>query len=171
MLYEVITNILFGASITVTTKNLEEISSEKFIEMLYDMGCRIVFFIEYVPIDSTTKSLAPTEKERDLLEEKQNHLRQVFESMIFLSFPGDEKYMGGCLAAGRGFFHINPYGAAEACPFSPHSDCSLKNDSLLEALKSPLFAKIQENNLLWGEHEGGCTLFNHKDEVEMLLSE
>ena len=78
--------------------------------------------------------------------------------------------MGGCLAAGRGFFHINPYGAAEACPFSPYSDRSLKNYSLLEALQSPLFNKIQTENLTWGEHDGGCTLFNHVNDIESLLT-
>lgn len=162
--------ILFGVSITVTTKNIGEITSKIFIDMLNDMGCRLVFFIEYVPIDSSTQDLAPTDNERNLLAEKQKELRDKYDTMIFLSFPGDEKFMGGCLAAGRGFFHINPYGAAEACPFSPYSDRSLKNYTLLEALQSPLFNEIQDKNLTWGEHDGGCTLFDHVDEIESLLT-
>ncbi len=162
--------ILFGASITATTENIEDITSELFMDMLYNLGCRLVFFIEYVPIDTKTEHLAPTEKERKLLEKKQKLLRNKYKTMIFLSFPGDEKFMGGCLAAGRGFFHINPYGAAEACPFSPYSDRSLKNYSLLEALQSPLFNKIQTENIAWGEHDGGCTLFNHEDEIKSLLT-
>ncbi len=55
--------ILFGVSITVTTKNLDEVTSETFINTLNDMGCRLVFFIEYVPIVSSTQDLAPTDKE------------------------------------------------------------------------------------------------------------
>lgn len=46
--------------------------------------------------------------------------------MVFLSFSGDEKYVGGCLAAGRGFFHINANGEVEPCPFSPYSDVNSK---------------------------------------------
>ena len=89
--------------------------------------------------------------------------------MMFLSFPGDEKFMGGCLAAGRGFFHINPQGEAEACPFSPYSDRNLKEHSLLEVLRSPFFAKLREAELVGGEHTGGCALFERDDEVRKLL--
>jgi len=96
--------LIFGVSITVTTENILEVTSEDFLDVLAKLGCRIVFFIEYVPIDQTTNHLAPGEKERRLLEDKQNGLREIYESMVFVSFPGDEKYMGGCLAAGRGFF-------------------------------------------------------------------
>ncbi len=85
------------------------------------------------------------------------------------SFPGDEKEMGGCLAAGRGFFHINAYGGAEPCPFSPFSDVNLKEISLLEALKSPLFCRLQNSGLFAEEHAGGCLLFEHREEVETLL--
>ena len=77
--------------------------------------------------------------------------------------------MGGCLAAGRGFFHINPYGEAEACPFSPYSDRSLTDTSMLEVLQSPFFRKLQEDRLVGGEHTGGCALFEHEAEVREIL--
>ena len=51
-----------------------------------------------------------------------NYFRENMEDMIVVSFPGDEKSSGGCLAAGRGFFHINSHGGAEPCPFSPYSE-------------------------------------------------
>lgn len=163
--------ILFGASITVTTENLYEITSSSFIESLQERGCRLVFFIEYVPIDSKTKHLAFSDKERRELEISQANLRNQFDTVLFLSFPGDEDKMGGCLAAGRGFFHINPYGAAEACPFSPYSDCSLKEITLLEAIQSPFFKRLQEERLVGGEHIGGCALFEQEDTVKSILRE
>ena len=89
--------------------------------------------------------------------------------MVFISFPGDEKSSGGCLAAGRGFFHINAFGGAEPCPFSPYSDTSLKNISLKDALNSPLFLKLRENGNLEKEHIGGCVLFEQEQEVKKLL--
>lgn len=164
-------NILFGASITVTTENLHEVTSQSFIETLRERGCRLVFFIEYVPIDSKTSHLAFSDKERKELEDVQTNLRNQFNTVLFLSFPGDEKAMGGCLAAGRGFFHINPYGAAEACPFSPYSDCSLKDKTLLEVLRSPFFKRLQEERLVGDEHIGGCALFEKEDTVKLILSE
>ena len=91
--------------------------------------------------------------------------------MLFLSFPGDEKTSGGCLAAGRGFFHINSHGGAEPCPASPYSDINVKDTSLLEALNSKLFKSLRDGGLLMDDHEGGCVLFEHEDEVKKLLNE
>ncbi|KNZ40317.1 radical SAM protein [Acetobacterium bakii] len=162
--------IVFGTSITVTTENRLEVTSKEFLDVLAGLGCRIVFFIEYVPVDPATEHLAPGEKERLFMENRQNELREVYDSMVFVSFPGDEQFMGGCLAAGRGFFHINPYGSAEACPFSPYSDRSLKEHTILEVLSSPFFEKLQEQELVGGEHNGGCALFQQEDLVKALLN-
>jgi MoaA/NifB/PqqE/SkfB family radical SAM enzyme len=89
--------------------------------------------------------------------------------MVLISFPGDEKTSGGCLAAGRGFFHINSHGGAEPCPFSPYSDINVSNTSLKEALQSPLFTKLQSGDVLMEEHAGGCVLFEKKEQLEKLL--
>jgi len=160
--------ILFGASVTVTTQNLEEVTSDSLLGDLNDLGSRLIFYIEYVPADGKTE-LAPTEKERKIMDEKLNLLREKYPKMMFLSFPGDEQYMGGCLAAGRGFFHIGPDGAAEACPFSPYSDTDLKSSTLKEALQSPFFRSLQERGLSGGEHDGGCTLFENEEAVRECL--
>ncbi len=164
-------NILFGISITVTTENIGEVTSDSFMETMAGLGCQLVFFIEYVPTDPKTNHLAFTDRERSQLEERQEVLRQKFASVLFLSFPGDEDKMGGCIAAGRGFFHINPYGAAEACPFSPYSDRTIKETSLLEVLDSPFFKKLRLERLVGGEHSGGCALFEQESAVRALLEE
>ncbi len=161
--------LLFGVSVTVTTQNLAEVTAPEFLESLYQKGCRLVFLIEYVPVAPGTESLAPGDAERAKIETAQAALRERFPGMVFLSFPGDEKYMGGCLAAGRGFFHINAHGGAEPCPFSPYSDASLKTGTLLEALQSPFFQKVRALNALEGAHEGGCALFAKEAQVKSLL--
>lgn len=161
--------ILFGGSITVTTKNIMTVTSKEFVKKLYNKGAKVLLFEEYVPVAKSTRNLAPTDKERLILEEKIEEVRKTFENMVFLSFPGDEKYAGGCLAAGRGFFHINVSGAAEPCPLSPYSDVNLKESSLREALKSPLFKKLKDNEMLLGDHVGGCLLFEKEEDVKGLL--
>lgn len=161
--------LLFGVSLTVTTQNMAEVTDERFISMLYRKGCRLVFLIEYVPVSPGTETLAPGDDERRYIEQRQQALRAQFPGMIFLSFPGDEKYMGGCLAAGRGFFHINAYGAAEPCPFSPYSDRNLRDCTLLQALASPFFAQVRGINAAETEHTGGCTLFEKDAQVRSLL--
>lgn len=97
--------------------------------------------------------------------------RAEFPELLLVSFPGDEQAMGGCLAAGRGFFHINAYGGAEPCPFSAYSDTSLRDTSLREALASPLFVKLRESGALEETHVGGCTLFAQEETVKALCAE
>lgn len=161
--------ILFGGSVTVTTENIKTVTSDEFVQKLYNKGTKALVYVEYVPVTKATKNLAPTDKERLILEKNIEELRKSFDNMVLLSFPGDEKYADGCLAAGRGFFHINPKGNAEPCPFSPYSDINLKEFSIREALKSPLFKKLKDNEMLIGEHDGGCLLFEKEDDVKKLL--
>ena len=161
--------VLFGSSVTVTTENLEEVTSDAFLEKLEERGCKAVFFIEFVPVTPEAAELAPGDKEREYLKERLADIREKHQEMVFISFPGDEKSSGGCVAAGRGFFHINSHGGAEPCPFSPYSDVNVRDTSLREALHSRLFAKLQENGTLLEDHAGGCVLFEKKEEVENIL--
>ncbi len=161
--------LLYGASITVTKQNISEVTSEEFLTVLAERGCKVVIYVEYVPVSDKTKYLAPEDSDREYLERQLMVLRQGREDMLFISFPGDEKTSGGCLAAGRGFFHINPQGAAEPCPFSPYSDTNLRNVSLRDALNSPLFRKLRDGNILFAEHTGGCVLFEQESTVQALL--
>lgn len=162
--------ILYGTSVTVTKENIREVTSKTFLDTLNANGCKVVIYVEYVPISIETKALAPEEAEREYLNEELVKIRQGLEDMLFISFPGDEKTSGGCLAAGRGFFHINAQGNAEPCPFSPYSDTNLKKVSLKEALNSPLFRQLRDNKILLAEHTGGCVLFEKEEMVKSLLS-
>lgn len=162
--------VLFGISVTVTTENLEEVTSDAFLKKVAESGAKVVFYIEFVPVTEEATHLAPTDKEREILKEKLMTIRENYEEMVFVSFPGDEKTSGGCLAAGRGFFHINSHGGAEPCPFSPYSDVNVKNTSVREALKSKLFTKLKENGTLLEDHAGGCVLFERKDIVEEFMN-
>ena len=162
-------NIIFGASLTFTKGNLSSLVSKEFIDKLHDVGCKVVFFIEYVPVNEETKNIAPSDEERELLLTKLERLRNEYSDMLFMSFPGDEKDSGGCLAAGRGFFHINSHGGAEPCPASPYSDINVKDTSLIEALNSKLFKSLRDGGILMDDHNGGCVLFEHEKEVKKIL--
>ena len=161
--------VFFGVSITATKTNLSVISGRAFVGHMRDRGCKIVFYIEYVAADGSVH-LAPNEQDRTQLAASIESLRSEYGDMIFLSFPGDEENLGGCLASGKGFFHINPFGAAEPCPFSPFSDTNLSERTLLDALASPLFEKIRALDVLKDKHEGGCVLFTHEEKIRGIAS-
>jgi len=157
--------ILFGASVTLTTENIATVTGDAFLSTLRELGAKVAFFVDYVPADAGTEALAPGDEERDYLARRLDELRCVQDHMIYVSFPGDEQFSDGCLAAGRGFFHINPTGGAEPCPFSPVSDTNLKHTSLLSALDSPLFTRLRTSELLSGHHNGACALFGKDEEL------
>ena len=162
--------IAFGASITVTSANLEEVTSDGFLQKLADGGCKGVIYVEFVPTAHDLKELALDDAQRARLAARLAQLRQREDMMLLISFPGDEKSSGGCLAAGRGFFHINSHGGAEPCPFSPYSDINVRQTSLREAMQSGLFRALRSGELLLDEHEGGCVLYEKRAQVEAILS-
>lgn len=162
--------LIFGASVTVTTQNIREAVSDAFLKTLSDRGCKAVIFVEYVPVTEESRDLAPGDEERDWLRAELDRLREERPEMVYISFPGDEKSSGGCVAAGRGFFHINSHGGAEPCPFSPYSDCNVRSASLRDALRSPLFTALRSGDILADDHSGGCVLYEKRALVESLLA-
>lgn len=163
-------NLLFGASITVTTENIRQVTSPEFMEGLVRRGCKLVIYIEFVPVTEEAKHLAPDDPEREYLLTAMRKLRETFPELVALAFPGDEKADGGCMAAGRGFFHINSHGGAEPCPFSPYSDVNVRQLGVRRALQSPLFMALRERGVLDNDHVGGCVLYEQRELVEKLVA-
>lgn len=166
--------ILWGASITVTTENMREVTSDSYVGALHELGCGLIVYVEYVPVDADTRELALGREGQQWLLGRIDRMRadDAYRGTIMISFPGNEERMGGCLAAGRGFFHIAQDGAAEPCPFSPFSVANVREVGLRGALESEFFSRVRRiEGTHADEHEGGCTLFLHADEVERALHE
>ena len=162
--------LIFGASVTVTTHNYREVTSAQFLDSLSARGCKAVIFVEYVPVTEESSELAPGDAQREYITQRIQSLRREKPEMVYISFPGDEKSSGCCVAAGRGFFHINSHGGAEPCPFSPYSDVNIKDTSLREAIHSPLFTALRSGGILLDDHSGGCVLYEKRELVEALIA-
>lgn len=153
--------IPFAVSITATSENIDMICSGLFIRSYIEKGCRLFFYVEYVPVAKGTEPLVLSAAGKKRLNAfcTENAKRNA---AAFIPFPGDEDKFGGCLAAGRGFVHISADGALEPCPFAPFSDMNLSDMSLKEALSSELLKKIRQNHHLLKEGEGGCALWSNR---------
>jgi len=156
----------FGTSMTLTRRNFDQATAESSLRSLIRRGCRLFYFINYVPVEPGTEDL---ELEPAQIAELTRRLAWARRSLgaLFIAFPHDEAAFGGCLAAGKGFFHIDAYGAAEPCPFSPYSDSDLSELPLEQAIASPLFRAIRENTTL-DESDGRCALWKKREWVKGL---
>lgn len=160
--------VFFGISVTTTRENMARVTDEAFIRQMLDCGARVFAYVEYVPMEPGTEGLVLKDgQKKDLQRILAEHNRK-FPS-LFLCFPGDEDYYGGCLAAGRGFVHISPAGDLEPCPAAPYSDANLTAVPLKDALRSRLLARLRKEPAVLAETEGGCALHANRAWVEELV--
>ncbi|MGA1872971.1 MAG: radical SAM protein [Thermoplasmatota archaeon] len=161
-------DIFWGISITVTSQNFDVVTGRDFVTDLILRGCRLFFYVEYIPVEEGTEHCAPTHEQRHRLVELMDQLGSENPG-LFITFPGDEEALGGCLSSGRGFVHVNPSGDLEPCPFAPYSDTNLRDTPLREALGSRLLAEIRGNHHRLEETRGGCALWENREWVRGLL--
>lgn len=137
--------IFFGASITATSQNCDEVTSDEFIKMLCDKGCLWSWFFHYVPVgESPDVTMVPNAKQRQQILKAVYHARNTLP-MMTVDFWGDGPEMMGCIAGGRQYVHVNPKGDVEPCTFVHLATHNVNNCTLTEALASPFMSEIRNN--------------------------
>lgn len=137
--------ILFGFSTCVTSHNEEYVISENYINNMINLGCKYGLYYNYLPVG--------TDSSVDLIVEPIQREAMYFRLMeyrktkqIFLvDFLNDARFFGGCIAGGKYYLYINATGDVEPCRFIHYSNANIKNVSLLDAIKQPLFREFQVN--------------------------
>lgn len=162
--------VFFGCSLTLTSRNFSTIFADEYISGLVGAGCQMFLLADYTPVEPGTDSWVLDPSDRDQVQARVQRLRERHKA-LFVAVPWDEQETGGCLAAGRGFVHINASGEVEPCPFAPFSADDLNQVSLLEALQSPFLARLREMPEVLEYVGAGCELWNHRDQVEGALAE
>jgi MoaA/NifB/PqqE/SkfB family radical SAM enzyme len=129
----------FGASVTQTRLNTDEILSDAFFDMLIEKGCFVIWLFQFLPIGKDPDiNLMPTPQQRNALRLKVGEIRS--KRPIFIGdFWNDGHFLGGCIAAGRRYLHINNKGDIEPCGFVHFAVDNIKNTTLKEALNSEFF--------------------------------
>lgn len=139
---------IFGTSICYTSKNIYDVTSDDFIQMEIDKGVKFSMYFHYMPVgnDADTK-LLPTAAQRRLIYHRIREIRDMIKGKGFFcfDFQNDGEYVGGCIAGGRNYFHINANGDAEPCVFIHYSNMNIRDNTLLEILHSPLFMEYHNN--------------------------
>ena len=135
----------FGISACYTSQNYESISSEEFYDLMIEEGAYFVWFFHYMPVgNDADTALLPTPKQREGMYRKIRKYRAE-KPLFAMDFQNDAEYVGGCIAGGRNYLHINANGDIDPCVFIHYSDSNIREKTLLEALQSPLFMQYHDN--------------------------
>lgn len=131
--------LLFGISCLYTSRNCDVICSEKFFDTMISFGVKFASFSAYMPVDNQADvSLLITAEQRERFHRNLSIFRKS-KSLLTTDHWNDGEFMGGCLAGGRGYCHINTAGDVEPCLYIHYSDSNIHQKSLLKAFQSPLF--------------------------------
>ena len=130
--------LIYGISSCYTSANFESITSSEYFDHLIEMGAYFIWYFHYMPVGNDASiDLLPTPKQR---EETYRRIRKyrATKPLFAMDFQNDAEYVGGCIAGGRRYFHINANGDIDPCVFIHFSDSNIREKTLLEALQSPI---------------------------------
>lgn len=131
--------VMFGFSITHTTKNHEVVCSGDYMDVMVENGASFGWFFQYQPIGKEPElDLCPTAEQR--LERREAVLKFRREKPILTyDFWNDGDSCEGCIAWGRKYLHITAQGLVEPCVFVHFAVDSIHEKSLEECINSDVF--------------------------------
>ena len=137
---------IFGTSICYTRANIETVTSDEFLDMIIEKGCRYAWYFHYMPVgNEAATDLLLTPEQREYMYHRIREIRgfEGGKPIFVFDFQNDGEFVGGCIAGGRFYCHINPNGDVEPCVFIHYSNANIHDKPLLECLSQPLFRAYQ----------------------------
>lgn len=166
--------LVFGTSICYTSKNYESVTSKEFVQLMVDKGCRYAMYFHYMPVgNDASVELLPTPDQRIYVKDRIREIRKLTtgEGLFTMDFQNDGEFVGGCIAGGRNYFHINANGDAEPCVFIHYSGANIRTHTLLEILKQPLFMAYHDKQPFNENHLRPCPMLENPEILQRLVKE
>lgn len=166
--------LVFGTSICYTSKNIETVTSDEFINLIVEKGCRYAMYFHYMPVgNAASVDLLPTPEQRIYMRKRIRQIRSLTSGngIFTFDFQNDGEFVGGCIAGGRNYFHINANGDAEPCVFIHYSGANIRTHNLLQILKQPLFMAYRENQPFNKNHLRPCPMLENPEILQRLVKE
>lgn len=139
--------LIFGNSVCYTAKNVEAVTSDEFFDLLIAHGSRFAWYFHLMPVGmNASPELMPTMEQREYMYRRIRQVRAAEggKEIFVMDFQNDGEFVGGCIAGGRNYCHINPKGDVEPCVFIHYSGANIREKTLLECLKQPLFMAYRD---------------------------
>lgn len=166
--------LIFGTSICYTSKNIETVTSDEFVDLMVDKGCRYAFYFHYMPVgNDAAVDLLPTVEQRTYMRTRVREIRKLTtgKGLFTMDFQNDGEFVGGCIAGGRNYFHINANGDAEPCVFIHYSGANIRTNTLLEILNQPLFMAYRKNQPFNKNHLRPCPMLENPEILQKMVKE
>lgn len=159
----------FGISCCYTSKNIDSISSEEFIDEMIHRGAKFAWYFHYMPVgNEAVTELLPTPEQRTKMYRKIREYRET-KPIFFIDFQNDGEYVCGCIAGGKNYLHINANGDLEPCAFIHYSDSNIREKTLLEALRSPLFMAYHNHQPFNENLLRPCPMLENPEMISMMV--
>ena len=165
---------IFGTSICYTSKNIETVTSDEFLDLIIEKGCRFTWYFHYMPVgNEAAVELLPTKEQREYMYHRVREIRSMEggKPIYAMDFQNDGEFVGGCIAGGRNYCHINPNGDVEPCVFIHYSGANIREVSLLDALKQPLFMAYRDNQPFNNNHLRPCPMLENPEILQRMVKE
>ena len=166
--------LVFGTSICYTRNNVEAVTSDEFLDMIIEKGARFSWYFHYMPVGNEAScELLPDPDQREYMYHRIREIRAMKggKPIFAFDFQNDGEYVGGCIAGGRNYCHINPNGDVEPCVFIHYSGANIKEVDLLTALKQPLFMAYRENQPFNCNHLKPCPMLENPEILQRMVHE
>jgi MoaA/NifB/PqqE/SkfB family radical SAM enzyme len=159
----------FGFSACYHRYNTEEVGSEEYIDFMIEKGCLFGWYFTYMPLGKDADlNLLVTPEQREYMYHQVRKFRDK-KPIFLIDFWNDGEYVNGCIAGGRHYIHINANGDVEPCAFIHYANVNIKDVSLLEALKSPLFMEYKNNHPFNKNHLRPCPLLDNPEKLREMV--
>ena len=138
---------------------------------MIEQGAKFCWFFTYMPVGvGAPTDLMVTAEQRAKMYEVIREFRKT-KPLFTMDFWNDGEFVGGCIAGGRNYLHINANGDIEPCAFIHYSDSNIYEDTLLEALQNPLFMAYKNNQPFNENHLRPCPLLDNPGALAEMVEE
>jgi len=165
--------LFFGTSICYTSQNYKTVTSDAFLDLIIEKGCKFSWYFHYMPVgNDASEELLLNSEQREYMYHRIREIRTPEnDKLIFpIDFQNDGEYVGGCIAGGKSYLHINANGDVEPCVFVHYSSANIKEVSLLDALKQPLFMEYRKNQPFNENHLRPCPMLENPEYLQAMVN-
>jgi len=161
----------FGVSCCYTSENVRVIGSEEYMDQMIEWGAYFAWYFTYMPIGKNAVPELMVEPEDRAWMYEQIHRLRYEKPFLTMDFWNDGEFVGGCIAGGRRYLHINAKGDIDPCVFAHYSDSNIREKTLLEAFQSPLFMAYRHNQPFNDNMLRPCPILDNPGRLTAMVEE